>query len=533
MRKRIVKAIGILLCAAVFAGVWGGCSLFKLPGADNPAEPTPTPSPSSFLPDKVSGGDTIFSINYSSLYGLNPISGLKKVNELASSLVYEGLFAYDENFNFYPVLCESYFTEEGTYYTFKIKGGVTFHDGSPLTAYDVQYSINQARRSSLYSGRFSDIYGVTAIDSETLAISLARANMLFPLLLDVPIIKEGTIYDDNPPGTGPYVLAKEQDIVFLEAYEGYRDYDKLPLKRIYLQEFDAESIVGAYEEGYVDLVILDPNDPTVPAFGGNSEVRYFNTTYLQYLGFNMRGGFFSNPDMRRALSYLIDRSYIAQTIMSGGGEEAWVPTAIKTPAIETVASQFSYSPEKARELLDAAGVSDTNNDGWAEYLSGNVPVKFTVKFIVNKDNPVKLAVAEHIAKAMREKLHINVELQKLSWKDYVSALERGDFDMYYAEVKLTADFDLSKLLFRNGELNYGGIRDSAYEVLLNAYLSADESLRDTAAEALYNDIASTAPIVPVVFRRQAMLTKRGVVSGARPSACGVFKDITAWTVDLG
>jgi peptide/nickel transport system substrate-binding protein len=532
MRKRIVKAIGILLCAAVAAGLLGGCSLFKLPGEGDSASPTPTPVPSSFLPGGATGGDTIFSINYSSLYGLNPINGLKKVNELAASVVYEGLFAYDENFDYYPVLCESYYTEDGTYYTIKIKSGITFHDGSPLTAYDVHYSINQARRSSLYSGRFSEIYGVSAIDSETIAISLTKANMLFPLLLDVPIIKEGTGDEKNPPGTGPYMLEREQETSFLKAYEGWHGYDKLPLKRIYLQEFDAETIVGAYEEGYVDLVISDPNDPTAPAFSGNSESRYYSTTYLQYIGFNMKRGFFSSSNMRRALSYLIDRTYIVETIMSGGGEEAFVPTAKKTPAVESVASQFSHSPEIVKEMLGAAAVSDYDNDGWVEYMSGNVPVKFTVKFIVNKDNPVKLAAAENIAKAMRE-LQINVELHKLSWEDYVSALERGDFDMYYAEVKLTADFDLSKLLFRNGELNYGGINDSAYEILINAYLSADESLRETAAEALYNDIASTAPIVPIAFRRQAMLTKRGVVTGARPSASGVFNDIAAWTVDLG
>jgi len=532
MRNSYVKVIGILICAAVLAGLFAGCSVFKFPSSGSDADPAETPAPSSLLAETSVSGDTIFSINYSSLYGLNPISDLKKVNQLASSLVYEGLFAYDENFDFYPVLCESYYTQDGTYYTFKIKSGVTFHDGTPLTANDVYYSINLARRSSLYSGRFSYVSGVSAVDSETLAISLSRANMLFPVLLDVPIIKEGTGNEKNPPGTGPYVLSREQDTVFLKAYEGYRDYDRLPLKRIYLQEYEAESLVGAYEAGYVDLVVTDPTDPSALSFSGNIEARYFPTTYLQYLGFNMRGGFFSNPDMRRAMSYLIDRSYIVQNVMSGGGREAYVPTALRSKAVDSVASQFSCSPEKVREMLSAAGVSDYDKDGWVEYLSGSVPVRFTVKFIANKDNPVKLAAAEYIAGAMRE-LGINVILEKLSWEDYLYALERGNFDMYYAEVKLSPDFDLSKLLYRSGELNYGGINDGAYEILLSAYFSADDTLRETAAEALYNDLASTAPIVPVVFRCQAMLTKRGLVAGAKPSASSVFHDITAWTVNLG
>lgn len=532
MRIKLAKKVGALFCAAILTGLLGGCSLFKLPEPEGAAEPTPTPSPSSVSPEGSLSGDSIFSINYSSLYGLNPINDLKRVNQLASALVYEGLFAYDENFDYYPVLCESFSTEDGTYYTFKIKSGITFHDGTPLTADDIAYSLNQARRSSLYAGRFSDIYGVTAVDSGTLAVSLLRPNKLFPVLLDVPIIKEGTADEENPPGTGPYMLIKEQDSSLLKAYEGWRSYDSLPLKRIYLQEYGADSLVGAYEEGYIDLVISDPNDASALAFSGNSEARYYNTTYMQYLGFNMNGGFFSDPDMRRALTYLIDRTYIAQTLMSGGGAESFVPTVVKSEASAAVASQFSYSPKKTKEILDAAGVSDYDKDGWVEYLSGNVPVEFTVRFIANKDNPAKLAAAESIAQAMRG-LGINVDFHELSWEDYLSALEYGNFDMYYAEVKLTADFDLSELLFRNGSLNYGGINDNAYEILLSAYLSADDSLRETAAEALYNDIANTAPIVPVVFRRQAMLTKRGIVSGAQPSASGVFNDIASWTVDLG
>lgn len=532
MRKKLAKEIGMLLCAAVLAGLLGGCSLFKLPEPEWAAEPTPTPSPSSVSPEGSLSGDSIFSINYSSQYGLNPIYDLKRVNQLASSLVYEGLFAYDENFDYYPVLCENWFTEDGTYYTFKIKSGITFHDGTLMTADDVAYSLNQARRSSLYAGRFSGVYGVTAVDSDTLAVSLLRPNRLFPVLLDIPVIREGAADEENPAGTGPYMLIKDQESSILKAYEGWRSYDSLALKRIYLQQYDADSLVGAYEESYIDLVISDPNDASALAFSGNSEARYYNTTYLQYLGFNMRGGFFSNPDMRRALTYLVDRTYIAQTLMSGGAVESFVPTAVKSKASAAVASQFSYSPEKTKGILDSAGVSDYDKDGWVEYLSGDVPVEFTVRFIANKDNPAKLAAAESIAQAMRD-LGINVDFHGLSWEDYLSALERGNFDMYYAEVRLTADFDLSELLFRNGSLDYGGINDNAYEILLSTYLSADDSLRETAAEALYNDIANTAPIVPVVFRRQAMLTKRGLVSGSQPSASGVFNDIAGWTVDLG
>ena len=100
---------------------------------------------------------------------------------------------------------------------------------------------------------------------------------------------------------------------------------------------------------------------------------------------------------------MIDRTYIVETIMSGGGESLCVDG--ENAGGRSVASQFSHSRNSKGD--GAAAVSDYDNDGWVEYKSGNVPVIYR-KFIVNKDNPVKLAAAENIAKATE--FQINVEL---------------------------------------------------------------------------------------------------------------------------
>ena len=526
--KKSIRFISIFLSAALLAATLGGCSLYEMPegAVKKPdATPVPTAEASKYVP-----GDKIFSINYSSKYGLNPLNGLSRVNQTASDLVYEGLFTLDESFGFTPLLCEDWWTTDGTYFTFTIKDGVSFHDGSPLTAYDAVYSLNQARHTAAYGSRFTTMSGISAADAKTFSISLSKANMLFPALLDVPVIKEGTVGETNPAGTGPYTLAHREDYYYLTAFKGWRGYDKLSEKEIYLQQYDTDSVIGAFEGGYLDLVCTDPTDVSSVNLGGNCEIHYFDTTYLQYIGFNMNGGFLSMPEARRAVSAAIDRAYITSAVMSYSAREAYVPTLRERDTLSKFASKSSEGAAKG--ILIASGVSDYNKDGWLEYKSGDVPVMFTVRFIANKDNPVKLAAAKNIAEALI-KLGINVDFQALSWADYVNALEKGEFDMYYAEVKLKADFDLTELLVSGGSLNYGGISDDGYKALIDAYYAATNELRPAAAEALYGDIASTVPIAPVVFRSQAMVNMRGVVTGASPTQSTVFRNIEDWKINLG
>ncbi len=522
MKKAYKSCIFLILAATLLPGLLSGCDFFKLPSASPEAKPTPTT-----ISYKPGGGDNIFSINYSPEYGINPISGLNKANRLVTELVYESLFVLDKDYNYRSVLCDSWTTDGGKSFRFIIKQGITFHDGTPLTAYDVAFSLNQAKKSGLYGERFSKVTKIEALGANTVTITLSRANMMLPALLDVPVIKSGEINVKNPVGSGPYMLTKEDGGYVLKAYGNWRNSQSLPLQKIFLQEYKSENILAAFEGRYLDLLFTDPLDVSSVNIKGSSDTSYFDTTSLQYIGFNVNGTAFSNPEVRRAMSYLINRDYIAGNLMSYAASPAYLPTLLMKEDLAGIRNEYAYAPDTAKLILSANNIADRNNDGLLENQSG---AQFTVRFIASKDNPYKLAAARNISESL-VKLGVSVDFRQLSWEDYLKALKSGDFDMYYAEVKLTADFDLSPLL-AGGSLNFGGIKDGAYGLLMDAYLAADDNLRKAAAQALYSDIAKTAPIMPVVFRRQAVVTKRGVVSGAEPSQSNVFYNIEKWKIDL-
>ena len=149
-----------------------------------------------------------FGLAYQPDYGLQPYNCQSLNNRIIFSFLYEPLFAVTSSYEAEPILAESYFvTDDGRTTTVKLRSGVTFHDGSALTAADAAYSIESAAGSEYYGSRLRFITSAEAQDDLTLVLSTSEAYECLPLLLDIPIIKSGTKDEVSPPGTGPYEFA--------------------------------------------------------------------------------------------------------------------------------------------------------------------------------------------------------------------------------------------------------------------------------------------------------------------------------------
>ena len=115
-------------------------------------------------------------------------------------------------------------------------------------------------------------------------------------------------------------------------------------------------------------------------------------------------------------------------------------------------------------------------------------------------------------------------------EDYVKALESGQFDLYLAEVYLTADFDLTSLVSPQGELNYGGWNDAAVPLLLENVRKAQGEQRVTTMATLLRYLNQNAPIAPICFREGTVLTQYDRVENLSPVQGNVFSNLSQWTV---
>ena len=135
---------------------------------------------------------TSFALPYFSNQTLDPITCSDGVQQTLGSLLYEGLFALDDQFRVQNVLAQDYTYDAATStYTIAIRSDVHFSDGSRLSAYDVADTLQRARSSERYKARLADVKSVYAEDSDTLSLSLAQNNSNFAARLDIPIVKSG------------------------------------------------------------------------------------------------------------------------------------------------------------------------------------------------------------------------------------------------------------------------------------------------------------------------------------------------------
>jgi len=526
MVKKTGRIIAAGLVLALFVCLTTGC-------AKNTAGSTPDKP-------QISGDDAVtdtyksdgeFSLNCLKSGTFNPFTAENTANLICTQLMYDTLFELDNSFTPTPRLITDYKTSDGKCWYFYVDTTVPFWDGSTLTAQDAAYSIQRAMRSQNYSSRLSCVVGASAMDKSLFIVNLYYADMQFPALLNIPVIKYGSGNDKAPTGTGPYM--PDGEFTKLTAFSGYKNAASLPVDTVYLKEYtQADEIITAFENSDIDLVTNDPTGPFSLGFGSANETRNFPTTNMHYLGFNMKKAFFSSAACRRAMTYVVDRDYIVTNVMGGTAAAAALPLNPTSPLYNSAYSNIvSYSVQKGQQAFDEANVRDYDKDGHREIMVTGVPIEIGLNFIVCSDSTEKVAAARSIADNLMA-LGITVDLRELSWSEYTAALKNGDFDLYYAETMMTPDFSLRDLLYSGGSLNYGDYKDSVFEQYMDDFMSSGDADRQKNADLLFKYITDNAPIVPIMFEKQQVITHRGMISGMDPTKYNIFHGIEKWKITL-
>lgn len=537
MTQKMKKIWAALLAAAMLLGL-SACS-----GESDGSDENIIPESSGGKEiSRSAAADKVFSLNSNSNYSFNPLIATNHANQLICDLVYEDMVVLDNNFELVEgagVIVSGTPNEDGTVWEFKIEPGHTFHDGSPVTARDLSYSLGAAIYADRYKGRFSSFKGASATD-EVLQVSLGIGDMQFIKLLDIPIIKSGSYGEKRPMGSGPYTY--NEDGTALVAYEGYHSYDTLPVDTIYLKEYQtADSIISAFEDSLIDVVQNDPSSYTNLGFASTNETHSFATTNMHYVAFNEDGGLTQSALFRVAMQYAFDREYLVELLNGNGVATAipMYPTCSFYPS--RMAENLSYNLETCVRILESAGVKDYDEDGLMEYMAGT-PQDISLTFVVCSDSSAKGGIVRRFQEDM-ESIGITVNVQELTWENYLKALDEGKFDMYYGEVRLRNNFDLTELLQVRDEdedegntatnMNFTNSRDSAFEGYINEYLKAGDAGRFNAYQTLCNYICNeTGSLITIGFEKHQLITHRGVVKGINANMGNPVYNIADWEIFL-
>ena len=523
MRKK--KALCLLLAAAM---------LF-LTGCGGRA----ASDPDSLIPKSTKGkdvtraraADNVFSLNYNEDYSLNPILATNHSNQLVCDLVYENMVELDDNFNVIPnILDEGMPNADATYWIFNIEEGHVFHDGTPVTGQDIRYSLERAvATQDRFKGRFASYQG-SGYDEAHFYVTLGIGNTQFAKLLNIPIIKSGTMDEKPPIGSGPYTY--NEDHTALVAYEGYPGYKDLPIDEIHLVSYNtADEILENFEDGIIDAVTNDPSSYTYLGYSSSNEIRNFNTTNLHYIMFNEEGLIGRYSGFRQAMIYAFDRQNFANNLMHGNAVAAALPMHPACPDYPAdYAAALSYNLDTCRVVLENAGIRDYDDDGMLEYMSGSAQ-DIDVNLIVCSDSSAKTGVCRRFAQDMAT-IGLKVTVRELTWSEYLTALEEGDFDMYYGEVKLRSDFDLTELLDPDSDLNYSRSTNTGYITMINNYLACAAAQRMAIYQQLCDYINQSGALIAIGFESQQLIVHRGVIRGLAPNIGNPLYNFAKWEIML-
>lgn len=431
----------------------------------------------------------VFSLAYDPKQTMHPITGTNGVNGELGGLVYQSLYELDQAFQPQPRLAAgATVSQDGLTWTIEIAQGVCFSDGTPLTASQVVRSLELARTATRYQSRLARMTGVSQAGNHTVVVTLSAPNAHFLSLLDVPVVLEREGQD--PLGTGPYLV--EDGMLSPNPYSAL--VDTLPAENIPLVEVSSpDRRVAAFDSGEVWMAATEFFSPDALGYSGTCEVVDYPTTQLLYLGFRTQGGACADENLRRAISGALNRKSLVEVQLSGHGD----PTALP------ISPAWGELPQAS---VDAGTATQTS-----------------LRLIVNEDNPTRQRLAQQIATQLAG-IGVTVTVQSLAWEDYVSALERGNFDLYLGQVQLTQDFDLSALL--TGSLAYGG-QQSEVQALLDGWRRTGS---ETELEAYVQGFAQKAPLAPICFLRGSLLVRWGLVTGVAPTQTNPYAKVDQWTI---
>lgn len=454
-----------------------------LSGVDEPVQATPLEN---------------FAVSYLPEAGFNPFTCASTTNRTLFTFLYDSLFTITSDFQAEPVLCDTFsVSEDQQTYRFTLVPGVTFSDGSALSADDVVASLQAGRNSKYYAGRLSHVSGVRALDGTTVEVTLDTPFENLPLVLDVPVVKAGTTDQDAPIGTGSYAVSGST--LRRCTKDWHSRTPVIDVASISLLAADSPNqIRDDFEFGNTGLVCTDPNTAGSVGYHCNYDVWDCSTTIMQYIGFNCTSGLFVNNALRTGMTYAIDRATLISQELDGYAEAASLPCSPCSPFYDaTLAEQYAYSPTAFQTALQNSGALYT------EDAPGT--------FLVCSSDPAKVSTAQAIAKMLEEQgFYVNVKA--VDFDTYRSTLAAGNYDMYYGEVKLSANFDLSCFYTLDGSLNFGGIADSDI-----AQLCLDALKNSGSYQNLFTAVMDDGAICPVLFKNYAVYMSRDAVDYIAPA----------------
>lgn len=423
---------------------------------------------------------------------LNPYEANSSGNQTLCPLLFDSLIKLDENLNPIRVIANSIEIEGKTV---RISfNSYKFSDGSYITADDILYSIGRCKKAKagLYVNQLENVKGYTSSGNEII-LTLNHADKNIERVLDFPIIKKGTVDKTNsdgkhipPTGSGRYVFVDNKGEFSLKANENY--YGTKPSAKILLKNIpDDDSLEYLIRSNSINIYFNGFDSEEMPALKSGS--KSVTMTNLVYIGINQTSLFLSDDNIRKAISAGISRNYISEKCYYSLSKPALTLFNDKNSLTDDCENIFSASEKTsfAKSLIAKSGYTTLASDGY--YINKNKQ-NISLNLLFNKDNSLQSMTASNIIKQMKA-CGIAVISDGRDSVSYKNAVQKGEYDLYLAEIRLNKSFDYTSLLKTKVKLQ----KKDKFSSIYSKYLNGDVTTKD-----MLTAFSDEIPFIPLIYR---------------------------------
>ncbi len=345
----------------------------------------------------------------------------------------------EESTQVVPGLAESWtISKDGLQYTFKLRRGITFHDGTPLNAEAVKFSIERqinpnhpAYKLGKYPFAnffFGNVKAVEVLSDERVAFLLNEPRASFLAILTAgaasivsptAVMKWGPDYPTHPVGTGPFRFASwdRGQRVVLEKNPTYWKYPVKVERVIYRPIVEDQARLTELLTGTLDVIVGVPAD-FVGQLEQNPKITLLKQVgaHVWYLGMNNQKKPFDDKRVRQALNYAVNKEAIVKDVLKGTGASSRGPVLPGTWGADPALKAYPYDPERAKKLLAEAG-----------YPSGFSTTLWVPESGSGMQAPVAMST---VMQSNLKAVGVNVTLQTMEWGAYLAKLRTKEQELF-------------------------------------------------------------------------------------------------------
>jgi len=481
---------------------------------------------------------------------LNPVLAEDAYSSAVSSYIYESLLERDnETLEWKGVLADSWSaSSDHLRYVFYLRKNVRFHDGTPFTAKDVVFTFNKMMDpqtpnpwTKIYYENVARIY---APDDYTVVFKLKTPYFMslgilggFQILPEHIFSKvENFVLNEHnmvsPVGTGPYRLEQWKTGQSLSLLRNDDYYGKIPeIKQIIYKIIEEDSVaLQALKKNELDLMNLTPFQWVRQSGGGRFHEQFRKEKYLatsyNYIGYNLRRFPFDDIRVRQAMTYLVNRKKILDTVLNGLAVITTGNFWVGSPQYNQDLPVRGFDPAKAKELLTEAGFEDTDGDGFLD-KDGK---KFTFELMI----PASGEFYRRFPPVLKEDLKkagIDVVIRQVQFQVLVENINKREFDAVILGWSIGIESDPYQLWHSSQAEkghNFTGFQSRELDYLITrARIEFNEERRNRFYHRIHEILYENQPYT-FLFTRNNLLAIHRRFQNVRIYKTGY--DIKEWTI---